>query len=138
MNSATIVRAPVAVLFVLAIAGLSACGGSGRGDEDRPPVPITIAVQIGEDEVTASPSKFGAGPVTLLVSNQTKVAQKLEIDGPKLNRMLPVDPTDTASMKATLQPGDYTLTTATSQQTPPFTLEIGSERGTAQDRLLLP
>lgn len=127
-------------MIALAVAALAAigCGGSGRGDENRPPVPITIAIQISEDEVTSSPSKFGAGPVTMLTSNQTKVTQQLIIDGPRLHRAVEVDPQDTATLKADLNPGDYTLETKTSRQEPPFTIQVGPERGSAQNRLLLP
>jgi hypothetical protein len=127
-------------MIALAAAALAAvgCGGSGRGDENRPPVTLTIAVQIGEDEVTSSPSKFGAGPVTMLISNQTPVGQQFTIDGPRLNRTVPVDPQDTATLKANLITGDYTLETKTSQQEPPFTIAVGPPRGSAQNRLLLP
>lgn len=114
------------------------CGGSGRGEEDRPPLPLTIAIQIGEDEVTSSPSKFGAGPVTMIISNQTNVGQKMTIDGPRLERAVPVDPADTATLKADLQPGEYTLETETSQQSPPYTIRVGAERGSAQNRVLVP
>lgn len=127
-------------LIAVATAALAAigCGGSGRGDSNRPPETLTIAVQISEDEVTSSPSNFGAGPITMLISNQTSVPQKMTIDGPRLNRVVPVDVRDTATLKANLLPGDYTLETKTSQQTPPFAMHIGAPRGSNQNRLLLP
>ena len=139
MTAGAIVRALVVMPLAVVITALGGCGGgSGRGEKDRPPLPLTIAVQIGDNEVTSSPSVFGAGPVTLIASNQTRVPQKLKIDGPRLTRVLPVDPADTATLKATLQPGEYALTTDTSQQVPPFRLKVGAERGSTQDRLLLP
>jgi hypothetical protein len=131
-------RILIVIALVAAACAGAGCGGSARGNKDRPPVPLTIAAQIGDDEVTASPRKFGAGPITLIASNQTPVGQKLRLDGPRVERELPIDPHDTATLQVTVESGDYTLTTETSEQIPPFTLKVGQERASAQDRLLLP
>jgi hypothetical protein len=131
-------RALISIALIGAACAFTGCGDSARGKKDRPPVPITIAVQIGEDEVTASPRQFGAGPITLIASNQTPVGQKLKIDGPRLERELLIDPRDTGSLEVTVEPGDYALTTRTSEQVPPFTLKVGKKRASAQNRLLLP
>ena len=133
-------RTLTAATLVAALLVAAGCGeGSGRGDEERPPLPIVIAVQIGDDEVTGSPKKIGAGPITLIASNQTKLPQKLKVEGPRLERVLPVDATDAATLKITLDPGEYTLSTgARDQQTKPFALRVGPKRATSQPRLLLP
>jgi hypothetical protein len=133
-----VMRALTLIALVAAALAIVGCGGSGRGKAERPPVTLTIAVQIGEDEVTSSPQKFGAGPITMIASNQTPAAQELTIDGPRVNRTVPVDPQDTATLKVALQPGEYTLETKTSQQIPPYALQVGAERASAQNRLLLP
>ena len=52
----------------------------------------TSPCQIGDDKVTASPAKFGAGPITLLVANQSGASQTLTIDGPRLRRSVGPDP----------------------------------------------
>src|SRR6185295_11270873 len=83
------------------------CGGDDQAhSQQRPPVPINVSVQIGPKRVTASPDKFGAGPVTLLITNQSGASQTLTIDGPRLQRSIgPIPPQDTATVKVTLQPG---------------------------------
>lgn len=130
---------PLVLAFSALVLVMAGCGGgSGRGKNNRPPIPIVVAVQIGENEVTASPQMFGAGPITLLVSNQTRVPQKLTVDGPRLKRTLPVDSSDTASLKIVPQPGDYTLSLDETQQAKEFTLHVGAKRGSAQNRLLTP
>ena len=53
----------------------AACGESDNRNQNRPPVPINISVQLGPKKVTASPAKFGAGPITLLVANQSGASQ---------------------------------------------------------------
>jgi len=131
-------RALTLIAFVAAALAVAGCGDSGRGEDERPPETLTIAVQIGEDEVTSSPQRFGAGPITMIASNQTPATQQLTIDGPRVERTVPVDPQDTASLKLILEPGEYTLETKTSQQVPAYKLQVGPERGSAQNRLLLP
>src|SRR4051794_38801590 len=106
-SPAGLLIAAVAVAVTVTAAG---CGeSSGRGDKQRPPLPIVIAIQIGKNEFTASPSKIGAGPFTLTASNQTKLPQILTIKGPRVKRSIPVDANDTSTLKITLEPGDYTL-----------------------------
>src|SRR5437667_333934 len=71
-------------LLVLTAAG---CGASGeRKSTLRPPAPINISVRIGQNSVTVSPHRFGAGPILVLASNQSNAAQRLTLDGPQLRR----------------------------------------------------
>src|SRR5688572_25853750 len=92
-------RAPLLVLFALALA-LGGCGNDDERDSNRPPVPINVSVQLGERKVTASPVRFGAGPITLLVANQSGASQTVTIDGPRVKQSLgPINPDDTATLK---------------------------------------
>ncbi len=127
----------VAVLTATAIAG---CGGDGEArSEQRPPVPINVSVQIGAERVTASPDEIGAGPVTLLVSNQSGAAQTLTADGPRLRRSVgPIPPDDTATVKVTLGTGDFTIAAEDSAGLDPATVKVGPPRDSAQNELLLP
>ena len=54
-------------LWPLVVALPLAAYGCGDTDERtsnlRPPAPINVSVEIGDDGVSASPSKFGAGPI---------------------------------------------------------------------------
>ena len=117
------------------------CGGDdeARSDE-RPPVPINISVNIGEKRITASPDKFGAGPITLLVANQSGASQTLTIDGPRLRRSVgPINPQDTATVQGHgRSPASYTVSADESAGLRAATLQVGPERPSAQNELLLP
>jgi hypothetical protein len=127
----------VAVLAVLAIAG---CGGDDEArSEQRPPVPINLSVVIGTEQVTVSPAKLGAGPVTLLISNQSGATQTLIAEGPRLRRSVgPIPPDDTATVKLTLTTGEYTIAAADSAGLDAARITVGPPRPSAQNELLLP
>jgi hypothetical protein len=128
----------------LALAALAlAAGGCGGDDEarsqQRPPVPINVSVLVGPERLTLSPNSFGAGPVTLLVSNQSGAAQTLTIDGPRLRRSVgPIPPDDTATVKVTMGTGDYTVSAQEDAGIKPGALTVGAPRDSAQNQLLLP
>ncbi|HEX2086856.1 MAG TPA: hypothetical protein VHF89_14345, partial [Solirubrobacteraceae bacterium] len=96
--------------------GAVALIGSGCGEDDdyenkpRPPAPIVVSASISEDRVSVSPTEFGAGPITLIVTNQTENAQELTLEtdeiggeGPGITQETgPISPGDTASIKADL------------------------------------
>jgi hypothetical protein len=132
------------VVLAAALCGLvlplSACGGgSNDHNEKRPPVPINISVEPGANRVTASPAKFGAGPITLLVSNQSSASQTLTIDGPQVRQSVgPINPQDTATLKVTVGSGEFTLAADEASGLRPAKLEVGPKRPTAQNQLLLP
>jgi hypothetical protein len=131
-------RLPALALCVLTVA-LASCGESDDRNADRPPVPINISVQIGASKVSASPAKFGAGPITMLVANQSGASQTITIDGPQLRQSVgPINPEDTATLKVTVQPGDYTVATADAGALRPARLTVGPKRPSAQNTLLLP
>jgi hypothetical protein len=126
------------VLCLLAIV-VASCGESDDRNANRPPVPINISVQLGARKVTASPAKFGAGPITLLVANQSGASQTVTIDGPRLRQSVgPINPEDTATLKVEVQPGDYTVATATTSGLRPARLTVGPKRPSGQNTLLLP
>jgi hypothetical protein len=134
--------APIRALAALALVALAA-GGCGGGDEarseERPPVPINISINLGPDRITASPDSFGAGPVTLLVANQSGASQTLTIDGPRLRRSVgPINPQDTATVHLRVESGEFTVTAAESAGLREETLQVGPERPSAQNDLLLP
>ena len=129
----------VAVLAAMALA-VAGCGGDDEArSEQRPPVPIVVSVQIGGERVTASPDAIGAGPVTLLVSNQSGAAQTLTVDGPRLRRSVgPIPPDDTATLKLTMGTGEFTIAAEDSAGLDPATIKVGPPRDSAQNQLLLP
>ena len=127
----------VAVLAAVAVAG---CGADDEArSQQRPAVPVNVSVQIGAERVTASPDEVGAGPVTLLVSNQSGAGQTLTVDGPRLRRSVgPIPPDDTATVKLTLGTGDFTVAAEDSAGLDPAAIKVGAPRDTAQNELLLP
>jgi hypothetical protein len=131
-------RAPVLFLCTCAIA-LGGCGGSDDRNASRPPVPINVSVQLGARKVTVSPAQFGAGPITLLVANQSGASQSVTIDGPRVRQSVgPINPEDTATLKVSVLPGEYTLAVAQAAGLRPAKLAVGPPRPTAQNTLLLP
>lgn len=133
-----------ACAITLAVTALAAAAGGCGGDdearsEQRPPVPINVSILIGPERMTASPDTFGAGPVTLLVSNQSGAAQSLTVEGPRLRRSVgPIPPDDTATVKVTMATGDFTVSAEEDAGIEPAALTVGAPRDTAQNELLLP
>jgi len=133
----------VALMLVLVGAGtLSAlgCGGGGeRANALRPPVPINVAVEIGDARVSVSPRRFGAGPITIIASNQSGASRRLQIDGPRLRQSLgPINPQDTATLKVTVNPGSYTISADGTGGPKPAAITVGPKRPSAQNQLQLP
>ena len=101
--------------------------------------------RIGDDRVSVSPTKFGAGPVTIIVSNQTERAQELTLETDEIGGSAPgieqnsgpINPGDTASLTADLVQGTYRVTTGAGR-TPSATIRVGPTRSGASDGLLQP
>ena len=56
------------------------CGSSGSyKNAPRPPSPIVITAAIVPHQVSVSPRRFGAGPITLIVTNETSASQQLTL-----------------------------------------------------------
>lgn len=133
-------RALLAFVLLVAVAALAACGDdSNDRTTERPPVPLNVSVVIGQDDISASPDKLGAGPITFLVSNQSGAARTLNIEGSQLTRSVgPIQPEDTATLKVTAQPGDLQLAAADTEGVKPVVIAVGPERPSAQNQLQLP
>ncbi|WP_372790764.1 hypothetical protein [Paraconexibacter sp.] len=134
----------------LVLTGAAAVGIAGCGDEDdyanapRPPAPIVITAAITGDGITVSPSKFGAGPISLIVSNQTETSQQVTLEtsdtssGPGLTQSTgPINPRDTATLRADVDEGTYTVSVA-ADAIKSATVRVGAERPSAQNELLQP
>lgn len=131
-----------------AVMGGLVIGTAGCGDDDdyanelRPPAPIVVTAAITESGIAASPTEFGAGPISLIVTNQTDTSQvaTLESRGGGADAVSqstgPISPGDTATVKVDVTEGDYVLRTEGAID--PARLEVGEPRESAQDELLLP
>jgi hypothetical protein len=138
-------RAAMMAIFASLLA-FSGCGDDdGFGNKPPPPAEITVSVTIAPRGVTASPSRVGAGPIELLVSNQTGTSQRLTLQsetsdngGRKLRQSTgPINPGDTASLKAHVDRGTYTVS-AGDGAIGPGRIHVGPARRHATDRLLQP
>lgn len=135
-------------MIALLVLGALTVAAAGCGDKDfknkpRPAVNVELTGVIQQDKVTVSPSKVGAGPVTITIANETNDAHTLTLEGDQVReRVGPVNPQDTATIQKTLREGTYTVRAgsdeAVTKEIAPATLKIGPPRKDSGDQLLLP
>jgi hypothetical protein len=134
--------------IIVIAAGTLAVAVAGCGEDDfenkpRAAVPISLTGVIKDDRVTISPSREGAGPFEILISNQTDTAHTITLAGESIReRIGPVNPSDVGSIQKTLAPGTYEVRAGSERAVPreiePAVLHIGEPRRNSNDRLLLP
>jgi hypothetical protein len=118
-------------------------GGTDYKNEPRPASPIVVTASISKDAVSVSPKKFGAGPVTLIVTNQTGASQRLTVEissgAPGFKGQTgPINPRDTAQLKADLSTqGTYSVH-VDGNSIKPARVTVGAARPSAQNDLLQP
>jgi hypothetical protein len=135
---------PLAVGAVLALGSCGSSSGDYKNDP-RPPGPIVITGYVDDQHVSVSPRTLGAGPISLIVTNQTSAAQRVTLEsadatgsGPGLKQVTaPISPRDTATLKADVKPGRYTVHVA-GDAIRAARLQVGPERASAQNDLLQP
>jgi len=138
----------VAVLLVggLVAPALVGCGGgSDFKDKPRPAVPVQLSGVITEKSVSVEPSRLGAGPVNLVISNQSREAHTVTLEGGPNNtteQVGPINPLDTGRIQEKLEPGTYVVKAGSARAAPrpikPETLRIGHARPSSSGDLLLP
>jgi hypothetical protein len=135
--------AQVVPCFALAAVLVAGCGSStDYKNEPRPPAPIVVTASISKKAVSVSPTTFGAGPVTLIVTNQTAASQQvtLEINSGAAGfkgRTGPINPRDTGRLKADLPQGTYSVHVE-GAGIKAANLTVGKKRPSAQNDLLQP
>jgi hypothetical protein len=146
MQSARLRTAGGLLVGALAL-GVGACGG-GRDDyknELRPPSPVVVTASVSKNAVSVSPRKLGAGPISLIVSNQTGASQQVTIEsaaapgsGPGIRQeTAPINPRDTATLTANVAPGTYRVHVV-GDGIRAATFRVGKKRASAQNDLLQP
>lgn len=133
-----------------ALAGIALLVTAGCGDDDdyanepRPPAPIVVTAAITKDGVSVSPAKFGAGPINLIVTNQTETSQQITLEtqdtsgGAGITQSTgPINPRDTATLKADVPEGNYRVGVE-GDAVKAAALEVSAERESAQNELLQP
>jgi hypothetical protein len=114
-------RACAAGLAVLAAATAAGCGEDDFENQARAPVRVALTGVIQDDEVTVSPSKIGAGPVEITISNQTDSERIVTLEGESMREDGgAVQPGATVTLQKTLEPGSYEV-------------KAGSERAVRQE-----
>jgi hypothetical protein len=121
-------------LAALIVAG---CGRDDFENDPRPPVPAEITVKIGDGGVTVSPSEFGAGLVNFTIANFEDSPAVLQIEGPVDAVSDEVPANGNVQLKTELKTGEYEAS-ADGVEAAPFRFNVGEERESGQDELLLP
>lgn len=127
------------------IAGLAAtgCGTTQHENQLRPPAPIVLSAAITPAKITVSPSTVGAGPVTLVVTNLTASSQQLTFESADSSKpgirqqTAPINPQDTATLQAEVQPGPYDIRVSGAGVNPAKVV-FGPRRPSSQNDLAVP
>ena len=139
-------RARALAVAVVLTGTFSACGDENDYENDpRPPSPIVVSGVVTDDRVSISPRTFGAGPITLIATNQTQQDQELTLETDEIGgseagieqRTGPINPGATASLKANLGEGTYRVA-VNGRGIDEAALDVGEERESAQNELLQP
>lgn len=135
------------VVGTLAVA-MAGCGSSKHDykNTERPASPIVVSASIDDDQVSVSPKRVGAGPITLIITNQSGSSQQITLEttdepgsGPGVTAVKtgPINPRETASVKADVEPGTYDLAVR-GGDVRAARIVVGKKRPSAQNDLLQP
>ena len=123
------------------------CGSTDSYDNaSRPAAPVNVAVSITPDGVRVSPDGIGAGPVVLLVSNQSRTSRDLTLTGAAGDNAGcvtadassgPINPDGVARLQVDLVEGACDVGVDDGGLAP-ARLTVGPPRASAQDELLQP
>lgn len=135
---------------VALLAGTVLIGGCGDDNdyknEPRPPSPINVTAFVGTKRVSVSPNAFGAGPIVVIVTNQSNSSQDVTFQtstagsGGKddvTQSTGPINPGDTGQIKLDVVQGKYQVKTGDGAISP-AAVSVGPERASAQNDLLQP
>lgn len=133
-----------ATLAALAAAG---CGAQqDYANEPRPAAPAVVSAYISDGRVAVSPTTLRAGPIELIVTNQSTRSRELTLEGTtdgqdpctrQSTTTGPINPQGTAEIKVIVQDGACTIGVKGSGLRGPV-LRISGKRPSAQNRVLLP
>ena len=132
----------------LAIAALvpvfAACGETeDHPNKDRPPAAINVTAAIIDGRVQVSPDTFGAGPIRLVITNQSGKEQAVTFrtagrESGVTRSTAPIRPNGTATLEVdNISEGSYEVRTGDSG-IKAATVVASAERASAQDQLPQP
>jgi hypothetical protein len=138
-------RLPVVALAGLALA-VPGCGGDDDyKNELRPPSPINVTAYVSPKQVSVSPDSFGAGPIVVVVTNQSNSSQEVTFASESagasgdddVSQSTLINPGDTGELKIDVAQGNYLVRTG-DEAVRPATVTVGPKRQSAQNELLQP
>ena len=125
-------------------ASASACGSDNVSYKNdlRPPAPINVTAAITDSQIKVSPRRFGAGPIVLIISNQSSDAQSVtfETDGREAGirqTTSAINPAGTAQLQIEVDQGNYELSVE-DRRIRPASVRVGKPRPSSQNDLLQP
>jgi hypothetical protein len=135
--------APAALLAAALVAGCG--GGSNYKNNLRPPAPLNITASVSNAGIAVSPVTFGAGPIVVIVTNQTGASQEVTFESDELGATKPgvtqttepINPRGTGQLKINVSEGRYRVRAANADISP-AQITVGPQRQTAQNQLLQP
>jgi hypothetical protein len=135
----------LATLLVLVPLAAGCGSGADYANADRPPAPISISIALTGDRVAVSPDRVGAGPVLLLIANESGRSRDVTLTAADGGRSCvaedassgPINAQDAARMSLPLVEGTCEVGVADGALTP-ARLIVGPERESAQQDLLQP
>jgi hypothetical protein len=130
-------------LAIAAAVGIAGCGSSATfANRPRPPVPVDLTVYISSHSVSLSPTRVGAGPLQIYITNESSRTVSLRVltpHGATLADTGPINPQSTSQV--TVDAGDrgpYTLTAGAASGLSAAILHVGKPRPSADNVLLQP
>jgi hypothetical protein len=134
---------PAALVGAALVAGCG--GGSHYANEPKPAEPVMLSAAIDRTHVRVSPTSVGAGPVTIIVSNQSGAPQTITFQTNEVNGSQagitksagPVADQDTATIQAIPREGTYSLSVRTSG-IKPAAINIGKPRPASSNQIAQP
>ena len=139
-------RALRCAFALAAVAALPGCGeDDDRVNRERPAAAINVTAAIIDGRIVVSPDTFGAGPIRLIVTNQTDSEQAVTLETEEVGGSSggitqtsdPIGPASTTTLEADVREGDYAIHTADGDIRP-ASVKVGAPRRSAQDELLQP
>ncbi|MEA2389934.1 MAG: hypothetical protein QOK31_43 [Solirubrobacteraceae bacterium] len=137
MRMVMVVMAGAAVLVV------AGCGNKKTyANNLRPPVVLNVTAAISDREVLLSPKVIGAGPIHLVVTNQSTMSRKLVLEsvdsgaGPPTTTSAPINPQGTAEVNLDLPEGDYRVVATGGGRA--AMLSVSGHRKSGQNEVLQP